>query len=695
MTENMNEDNFGTGWENEPDLMELKADYTSAQSTHDSHISRVESWLKKLHIKSGDVVNEEGRSKVCPKTIRRNNEWRYTSLTEPFLNTHDIFNAFPVTAEDVEAAKQNGMMLNNQFNTKLNKVNFIDRYVRKCVDEGTAIVRVGWKYESKIHELEFPEYEIRPTEDPKHHAELDRASNADPATLPPEMLQALMTSNERGTPHYPVEVGTVTEKEEIILANHPTVTVCDIENVVIDPSCNGILEDAQFIIYSFETSMSDLEKAGIYSNLDEIEDNLPDPIADSEHSSKWAESGFSFSDEPRKKFVAREYWGYWDIDGSGMTTPIVATWVGNTLIRMEENPYPDKTLPFVAVSYLPVDGSVYGEPDCELIEDNQAIIGALTRGMIDLMGKSANSQTGVRKGALDVINKRKFDNGEDYEFNDAGDAQNSIYQHTFPEISMSAYNLLGMQNQEAEALTGVKAFAEGITGAGLGDTATHARGALDAAARRELGILRRIAYGMKQIGHKIIAMNQVFLSEEEVIRVTNEDFVTIRRDDLTGKIDIRLDISTAEADEQKAAELSFMLQTTGQQFGLEMYQMILAEIAALRKMPELAQRIREYKPQPDPMRELELEEKRIELQLAQAEVAKVQAETQKILAEAGNKSADTDKKNLEYMEQEQGVNHAREVEKQGAQARSNMELEAFKHELAKDTPPQQTSSQSE
>ncbi|MFR7882255.1 MAG: hypothetical protein ACLU5J_12890 [Christensenellales bacterium] len=34
--------------------------------------------------------------------------------------------------------------------------------------------------------------------------------------------------------------------------------------------------------------------------------------------------------------------------------PFVATWVGDTLIRMELNPFPDEKLPFVLVQYLPV-----------------------------------------------------------------------------------------------------------------------------------------------------------------------------------------------------------------------------------------------------------------------------------------------------------------------------------------------------
>ena len=352
---------------------------------------------------------------------------------------------------------------------------------------------------------------------------------------------------------------------------------------------------------------------------------------------------------------------------------------------MEENPFPDQKLPFVVVPYLPVKKSLYGEPDGELLIDNQNILGAVTRGMIDVMARSANGQIGIRKDALDVVNKRKWESGKDYEFNPGVDPRQAVINHTYPELPNSAFQMLMHQNNEAESLSGIKAFNDGITGAGLGDTAAAANGALGAAAQREMGILRRLSDGMKKIARKILAMNQEFLSDEEVIRVTNNEFVTVKRDDLAGYFDLRLSISTAEADEQKAKELAFMLQTTGQQFGLEMYKIILAEIAELRKMPELAQQLRNFKPEPNPMadataqatlRALELENFKLE-----AEINKINAEAGKAQADAQNKGADTDRKNLDYVQEESGVNQERELEKGKAQARGNMELEVLKKQL--------------
>lgn len=675
-------DVFGNNWENPPTQRDLHNNLSMSRSTHAEVERRIRDW--KALLKPKPAKGKANQSKVQPKLVRRNNEWRYTSLSEPFLNTPDMFKVEPVTAEDVKAAEMNQILINNQFNTKIRKQKLIDRMVRKVVDEGSVTLRVGWETSAELLTKVEPVYEMQETTNPRHIREIEAARQRnDPENTPKEIIECVLRYQSTGIYFYPVKTGETTYEEVEVKRNHPTVEVVDTENVIVDPSCNGDIEDAQFVIYSYESTMSDLKKDDRYKNVDKIEPENQSVLADTDHysGSDWSSSGFRFQDDARKKVVVYEYWGYWDIHDTGEAVPILVVWVGNTIIRMEENPYPDQQHPFIVATYLPIDGSVYGEPDAELLEDHQAITGALTRGMIDLMGKSANSQTGIRKGALDYLNRAKFLNGQDYEFNSEGDAQRAIFQHTFPEIPASAYNMLQMQQQEAESLTGVKAFAQGITGQGLGETAAAANGALSAAARRELGILRRLSDCMSTVARKIISMNQAFLSEEEVVRITGGKFVTVRRDDIGGKFDLRLSISTAEADEQKAQELAFMLQTTGQNFGLGMYQLILSEIAKLRKMPELADKIMAYKPEPDPMQQ-------IELQKAQLEIEKLKAETQKILAEAGKASALTDRENLNYVEQESGVNHARDLEKQQAQALGNIELERAKSMLAQDKPTQ-------
>lgn len=688
-----------TTWKNAPDLLKLKQDLQDAKPIHDSQSSKIKVWLDNLNVTgAAKIKTPDGNSAIVPKLIRKQAEWRYAALSEPFLSTQDLFNVKPKTWEDRRAAQQNKLLLNHQINNVIDKTRFIDEYVRTAVDEGTVIVKTGWEFEEEKYQEEAKKFifVVNPAVGPLHEqlAQLKQESPSQYATdVPDELKEAHDMTEEQGIPIEPRDTGeTHWVEKSRILKNRPTFEVCKYENVVFDPTCKGDLEKAGFAVHTFETSMSVLRKDSRYKNLDSVNLTGNSVLSQPDHAPDGGEHNFNFNDEPRKKFLVHEYWGNWDIHGDGTVVSIVASWVGNTFIRMELNPFPDKALPFVIEQYLPVRGEIYGEPDGALLEDNQKIIGAVTRGMIDIMGKSANGQTGIRRDMLDATNRRKFDKGQDYEFNANVDPREGVYMHTYPEIPQSAQFMLQLQNYEAEALTGVKSFSQGISGASLGDVAAGVRGALDAASKRELGILRRLSNGIVKLGRKMISMNSEFLSEEEVVRVTNEEFVRVRRDDLAGSFDLELSISTAEEDNNKAEQLAFMLQTIGPNGDRAMSQMILADICRLRKMPDLAKRVEEYQPQPDP----------IQQQIAQLQMMKLQAEIQEIQAramqyqamahlneakvgtegmKAQNLQSDTDQKNLDFVEQESGVTQERQKELHGAQAESQGRLKLLEHHL--------------
>lgn len=680
-----------TDWKNPPTLQNLQQDLQDAKPIHDAQVSKIRTWLDNLNVTGkAQIKTAAGNSAIVPKLIRKQAEWRYPALSEPFLSTEDLFNVKPKTWEDRKAAQQNQLLLNHQFNTAIQKTRFVDEYVRAAVDEGTVIVRVGWEFEEEEVEVEVPdvEYRVNP-EFQDMHAFLAQLKTESPSQydtdVPDELKQAHDLTVEHGQPIEPVIIGKKLEKQMKTVKNRPTLEVCDHRNVIFDPTCKGNMEAAGFAVYTFESSKAILGKDKRYKNLEQINITGASVLNQPDHAPDGGQNTFNFSDDARKKFVVHEYWGLWDIAGDGKLKAIVVSWVGNTIIRMELSPFADQAVPFVVEQYLPVRRATYGEPDGELLEDNQKVLGAVTRGMIDIMGKSANGQTGIRKDMLDATNRRKFDKGQDYEFNPQVDPRLGVHMHTYPEIPQSAQFMLQLQNFEAESLSGVKSFSNGVSGASLGDVAAGVRGALDAASKRELAILRRLSSGIVRCGRKIISMNAQFLSDEEVVRVTNEEFTKVRRDDLSGNFDLELSISTAEEDNNKAEQLAFLLQTTGNTMDLELTKMILADISRLRKMPDLAKRIESHQPAPDPLaqkrQELEIAKLEVEIQELRAKAmayqAKANLDTAKAGTEevkAGNIQADTDQRNLDFVEQESGVKQERDKELHGEQARSQVQL---------------------
>lgn len=667
-----------TEWKNEPKLTTLKQDLESCSNIQRAQMTRVAEWTDYRNATGiAAPKTRKGQSKVQPKLIRKQAEWRYSALSEPFLSAPDLFKCSPLTWEDKQSAVQNEMILNMQFTNKINRVSLIDEYVRAAVDDGTVVLRTGWAYEEVIETVPQPVYRaVYDMSVGQIYQQMQQVEADNPVMLlkySQDLQDGYAQFKQTQQPIRLVPVGVQMVEQVKVVKNQPTVEVCRLGNLYIDPSCNGDINKANFVIYSFETSLAELRAEGRYENLDKIRTSNETPLTAPNFETSTAPD-FQPAGKSRKRIVAYEYWGYWDIDGSGTLTPIVATWVGDTLIRMEENPFPDQELPFVLVQYLPKRKEIYGEPDGELLKENQDIAGAVTRGMIDLLGKSANSQTGFSKSLLDASNKKRFEQGQDYEFNPGNTPQNAIFTHTYPEIPASAQFMLSLMNTDAESMTGVKAFANGgLNGNSLGDTATGVRGTLDAASKREMGILRRLSTGLIQVARKVMAMNAVWLNEEEVVRITEDEFVPIRRDDLKGEFDIRLTISTAEADEQQAQDLAFMFQTLGDTADFGMKQMIMAEIARLRKMPDLQHRILAYQPQPDPMQQL-MAQKQLELLQAQINLTNAQAQ------EAGTKGnlnqtkvgveqargnqiqSVADKNNLDFIQSQNGIKHQQQLE---------------------------------
>lgn len=574
-------------------LKAFKADLKNADQLQKEWLAKRDMWLNES---MGNPYGNEvdNKSKIVSKDIKKQIEWLIPSAADPFLSTSDVIKCTPITAEDTLSARQNELLLNTQFCRKFSRFNFINKAVRVLATEGTLVIQTGWDYEDKEVEEEV---EI---------AVVDKYGNT--------IIRK--------------EIQKVTK----VIKNQPTAIVCRNEDIFIDPTCMDDMDKCQFIIHRYESDLSTLKADGRYKNLDKIDTNSGgyDPDFDAQDKTE-----FKFEDKARKKVLVYEYWGNYDVNNDGITEQIVCAWVGDTIIRLEDNPYPDKKPPFIVVPFSSIPFQMYGEALAENIGDNQKVKTAITRGIIDNMAKSNNGQIGIRLGALDLANRKKFLQGKNFEFKGT---PADFWQGSFNQIPGSVFDMLQLMNNEIESQTGVNAFSKGLTGNSLGSSATAARGMLDATALRRLHLVRNIAENLvKPLMRKWMAYNSEFLEEEEVIRVTNEEYVPVRRDDLEGKIDIDITISTYEEANARSQELGFMLQTLGNSIPFELTQLILSEIVKLGRMPELEKALREYKPQPDPIQE---QIKQLEIQKLQLENSKLMAEIQDLSARAGENEVD-------------------------------------------------------
>lgn len=230
------------------------------------------------------------------------------------------------------------------------------------------------------------------------------------------------------------------------------------------------------------------------------------------------------------------------------------------------------------------------------------------------------------------------------------------------------------------------------------NTATGARGALDATSTRRMNVVRNIAENLvKPLMRKWTAYNAEFLEDEEVVRVTNEKYVPVRRDDLGGLIDIEITISTAEDNAAKSQELSFLLQTLGPSEDPAIRRSIMADIMELMRMPEQAKRMRDFQPQVDPAEE---QMKKMQLENLMLENENLKAQIQDRLARAGENvidaelkkqkaaveaakvrklTADADMADLAFIKEDEGYSHLEKIELEDLRHAQKLEAEAANH----------------
>lgn len=614
------------GWKNAPSVEDLRADWNAAENGQNEFRIRLLDYERTREGGQEITVTGVGKSTARPLVVRKANEWKYPALEDPILSSNSLFNISPRNPADEAAATQNGQMLNYQWNTQIQKTKLVTDIVRTVVDEGTVIVKTGWETETAIKEVEeeVPVY-ASPEESLAMMQQLVQSGQ-----MSPEQARAMLETGE------PMQTGTKMEmvEKEVLTKNQPSYEVCLNANVIIDPTCDGVVADALFAIHEYDTSFAELEnnkyekdedgeEFGFYHNLDYVLPDDGDPDYDAYKSVE--SNNFEFGDKPRKRMRAYEYWGYWDVHGEGTLTSIVATWIGNTMIRLEENPFPHGRIPFSVTTYMPIKKSVHGEPDAALLKENQESIGNMTRAIHDITARQAVGQEFIDENLFPSPSaKNQYEKGNTVYYRTGFDPQKAIYRKDVQQVNSTPFDVINWQQQDANELTGTKAFA-GPGGARMNGSKQD-RDSMDATAKRELSILRRLSDLLfVDMARMTISMNQVFLSEEEVIRVTDREFISIRREDLQGEFDLKIKVSTPERDEDQAQKLMTLLQTNAATMDPEIVKLHYIKLAQLWKHEDLAEAVKNFEPagpspQEQELMQLQLDEQKLKNALAQKQL---------------------------------------------------------------------------
>ena len=339
---------------------------------------------------------------------------------------------------------------------------------------------------------------------------------------------------------------------------------------------------------------------------------------------------------------------------------------------------------------MPVVRSVHGEPDAELLKENQEAIGRMTRAIHDITAKQAIGQEFIDESFFPSPSaKNSYEKGNTVYYRSGFDPKQAIWRKDVQQIGSAPFDIIAWQTTDANELTGVKPFS-GPGGAKMGGTKED-RDSMDATAKRDLSILRRLSDMLFiDMARMTIANNQEFLSEEEVVRITDEEFVTIKRDDLQGDFDLRVQVSTPEKDEDQANKIMKLMQTNAANMDPEISKMHYVKMAELWKLDDLAMSVSNFQPQPNPQQQelmaLQIEEQKLKNALAQKQLedydSKIyerlsrtdenttgdallkQAKAEQALATAEKIKSETDILDSSFLEIQTGVKRQKEIEDQ-------------------------------
>ena len=628
-------------------LQNLKADKQSADNHKATWDSKREVWVKESN---GEPYGNEvsGKSTIVARDIKKAEVWQHATIIDPFVSNVDMVRTTPVSANDKPLAEQSEALLNNAFCRDFDRYNFISEGFKILQREGTVIARVGWEFIEREIEVEVPIVQ----------------------TVPVQTPQGIVMQQQ--------VVGTETKTEMRTIVNRPTAENRDNRTLWVDPTEKRNISKAQFVIEHFKSSLSKLKQEGIYENLDKINVKVDEVDDDDITYGDSSQEAFKFKDEARAELDVYEYWGNYDINGDGIAEAIVATWVGDVLIRLDENPYPDQEVPYISTAFDPEPFSINGKPNADLLSTDQKLSTSIIRSLMDTLDSSTNGQKGFKEGSLDPVNERRFLAKKNFKYQ--GDNP-GIWEGKYADFNPSVLNFYEMTQRDQQEKTGVRPFAGGT---GKYESATASSMAMGAVAKKEVDISRNFAENFViPLLRKWLSMMNAFMEPEEVERITGKPYVQPDPADMDQSIDIRIEVNTAETDAAKAADLSFMLQTMGQSLPFDLTKMLLAEQAELKKMPGLAKRIMEYQPQPDP---LEQARKQLELEKLKAEIAEKMSrasenqydmkmkEAKAVLEEAKARQVHSaaDKVDLDFTKEATGEKHREAMEMENLKARNKL-----------------------
>lgn len=340
------------------------------------------------------------------------------------------------------------------------------------------------------------------------------------------------------TPNYkPDPLGMRKEFQTVPHRQQPGFVNVDVNHFLWDANATS-LDDAEYVFFRTYESKRSLEAAGVYENLDQIEEMQTTLAADTR--------------ERRNRVEVTEWW--WR-DGNSMRLTVVAN--RNTIIRDIISPFWHGEFPFVVANIMPQNFSFRGKSMVEIISDLQIALWELQNQRIDNSKFMANAamfvdpntdQQDIRLYPGAVIPLRPD--------------QVQAFQ---PNISILQPSVQAeeMIKGDLQNITGAVGYLSGASNTQIDQTtATGISVISNMAAKRIIRMKQQIMYAMRRAGEQQIALNQQLLPGPVAVRIdqnAQNDWRIVTPTDIQGQYDFRVEDANESLmrQERRAESLAF------------------------------------------------------------------------------------------------------------------------------------------
>jgi len=339
------------------------------------------------------------------------------------------------------------------------------------------------------------------------------------------------------------------------------------------------------------------------------------------------------NDVERKHIRIVCYWGYYDLNNDGIPEPIIAYWSEKheILLALEENPMPNKAIPFDREVYSARPFSIWGNSLAFFLGDNQRAKTGIVRGIFDNMSLANNGQKFIKKGAIDYVNFKRLNNGERYIIINKPD---SIQDGSYNQIPTSVFNTLQMFTKESEDLSGVSSGGPALSNENVAKDGQQAQ--LTMSQQRMASMVRGLARLTNKMISKWLTMAEVFIDDEQIAQLfTQEEMMDMNVFSIAKQAKVNIRVGTEVNRNIKLQQYNMLMQQANALEG-ELppgtIKDMVAEMFDLFDMHEKATEMRSFSPQPSPE----------QMMMQQLEMQKAQLENEKIQREIDVLSKDTE-----------------------------------------------------